>query len=111
MNKTFYSNAMNATNAAANWTLGIDEAKLEEEGGSEVSDLESGIKVPDEDAYRKRTSQDMQGGEDIDPLEEHKTASAGMHHVPSGNLRDDLVATVNNNATENTRSYPQTADK
>jgi hypothetical protein len=67
MNKTFYSNAMDKTSPPQNWTLGIDEAKLEDEGESEVSVLESGFKVPEEDANRKRTSQDMAGGEEIEP--------------------------------------------
>jgi hypothetical protein len=34
-----------------------------------------------------------------------------MHKDPSVILKDDLAATVNNSVTENTRSYPQTADK
>lgn len=104
---------MDRTSPPQNWTLGIDEAKLEDEGESEVSVLESGFKVPEEDANRKRTSQDMVGGEEIEHTNELKTNSANkqMHKDPSVILKDDLAATVNNSVTENTRSYPQTADK
>lgn len=53
----------------------------------------------------------MAGGEDIEQtLDEQKTASADRQKNYSGNLHDDLVATVNNSVTEGTKSYPQTAE-